>query len=109
MIPMLDEEVAYEVLRRLGETKGDFKAAAAMQDYETRKPILAQQYNEALKAGDNELAAELLEEFNSLAYLRYDPSNPDEEVRTDGKGDAAVFDIEEWYWEQRKRVYGIVA
>ena len=24
MIPLLDEEVAYEVLRRLGETRGDF-------------------------------------------------------------------------------------
>lgn len=31
MIPLLDEEVAYEVLRRLGETRGDFKVASEMQ------------------------------------------------------------------------------
>jgi hypothetical protein len=38
-----------------------------------------------------------------LATLRYNPSNPDEEVTSGG------FDIEEWYWDQRKRVYGIIA
>jgi len=34
--------------------------------------------------------------------LYYDPNNPDE-ISTEG------FDIEEWYWSQRKRVYGIIA
>ena len=34
--------------------------------------------------------------MNSLATLRYDPSNPDDEVVA-GKGG---FDIEEWYYEQ---------
>ena len=38
--------------------------------------------------------------MNSLATLRYDPSNPDDEVVA-GKGG---FDIEEWYYEQRKRI-----
>lgn len=112
MIPLLDEEVAYEVLRRLGETRGDFEAAARMEDYETRKPALAKAYNEALKAGQQELAQELITEFNSLATLRYDPSNPDEDVYAvdeNGQVTAASFDIEEWYWEQRKRVYGIIA
>ena len=37
MIPLLDEEVAYEVLRRLGETKGDFAAAARMNDFREPK------------------------------------------------------------------------
>merc|ERR1711988_1083001 len=102
MIPLLDEEVAYEVLRRLGETRGDFEAAARMEDYETRKPALARAYNEALAAGDQDLAQELITEFNSLATLRYDPSNPDEDVYAvdeDGKVSEASFDIEEWYWE----------
>ena len=44
MIPLLDEEVAYEVLRRLAETGGDFAAAAEMEDFESRKPLLARQY-----------------------------------------------------------------
>lgn len=105
MIPLLDEEVAYEVLRRLGECKGDYDMAAKMNDFETRKPTLAKQYNEAIKQGKVELAKDLIEEFNSLATLRYDPSNPDEEVFA-GRGG---FDIEEWYWEARKRVYGIIA
>lgn len=112
MIPLLDEEVAYEVLRRLGETRGDFELAAKMEDYETRKPAIAKAYNEALAAGKQELAQELIEEFNALSTLRYDPSNPDEDVyATDenGKVTEANFDIEEWYWEQRKRVYGIIA
>jgi hypothetical protein len=61
MIPLLDEEVAYEVLRRLGETKGDFEMAAQMDDYQTRKPELARQYNEALKAGKEELGTHSLQ------------------------------------------------
>lgn len=49
MIPLLDEEVAYEVLRRLGETRGNFQQAAEMNDYESRKPMLARQINEGFK------------------------------------------------------------
>jgi hypothetical protein len=103
MIPLLDEEVAYEVLRRLGETKGDFDMAAKMSDFQSRKPILARQVKEAQLNGDLNKAKELCDELNSLATLRFDPSNPDDEVTKDG------FDIEEWYWQERKRVYGIVA
>ena len=57
------------------------------------------------------LAQELMAEFNSLSTLRYDPSNPDEEVYAAAPGAESEggFDIEEWYWEQRKRVYNIVA
>jgi hypothetical protein len=101
MIPLLDEEVAYEVLRRLGECKGDFTLAANMRDFESRKPTLARQYNEAVRAGDSTLAKKLIEELNSLSTLRYDPSNPEEE--------AIGFDIEEWYWQTRKRIHGIIA
>lgn len=66
--------------------------AAAMSDFETRKPELARQYNEAVRLGQVGRARELVEEFNSLAMLRYDPSNPDEEIFADEGG----FDIEEW-------------
>jgi len=107
MIPLLDEEVAYEVLRRLGECRGDFDLAAKMNDFESRKPTLAKLYNQAVKAGETARAKALIEEFNSLSTLRYDPSNPEEEAVAGRNG--AGFDIEEWYWEQRKRVYGIVA
>ena len=54
-------------------------------------------------------AAEIMEEFNSLGFLRYDPSNPEEEVKAKDGSESGGFDIEEWYWEQRKRVYGIIA
>jgi hypothetical protein len=49
MIPLLDADVAYEVLRRLGETRGDFDMAAKMEDFESRKPIIARAYREAVK------------------------------------------------------------
>ena len=55
MIPLLDEEVAYEVLRRLGESRGDFKVASKMQDFESRKPQIAKLYTQAVKEGDKEL------------------------------------------------------
>lgn len=42
-IPLLDEEVAYEVLRRLAETRGNFQEAAEMADFESRKPKIARQ------------------------------------------------------------------
>jgi hypothetical protein len=74
-----------------------------MQDYETRKPMLAKEYVEAKKRGDAIRAKELIDELNAIATLRFDPSNPEAETPKGG------FDIEEWYWEQRKRVYGIIA
>lgn len=104
MIPLLDEEVAYEVLRRLAETRGNFKEAAMMQDFESRKPLIARQVNEARRRGDREEEARLCDELNSLSTLRFDPTNPDGVVSKD-----SGFDVEEWYWEQRKRVYGIIA
>ena len=102
MIPLLDEEVAYEVLRRLGETRGNYELAAKMSDYETRKPFLARLYNEANKNGNRKRVKEIIDEMNSISLLYYNPNNPDEV-------DLAGFDIEEWYWQERKRVYGIVA
>ena len=42
------------------------------------------------------------EELNGLSTPRFDPTNPEEM-----KG--VEWDVEEWYWEQRKRVYGIIA
>jgi len=101
MIPLLDEEVAYEVLRRLAETRGDFQRAAEMSDFESRKPQLARMITEARKRGDAARARELCDELNSLSTLRFDPTNPD--------GPGEDWDVEEWYWEQRKRVYGIIA
>jgi hypothetical protein len=102
MIPLLDEEVAYEVLRRLAETKGDFAEAAEMQDFESRKPKLARQIMDAKKRGDYEEAKRLCDELNSLSTLRFDPTNPE------GMIAAQEFDVEEWYYEARKRVYGII-
>ena len=51
---------------------------------------------------DKELAKELCEELNALATLRFDPTNPE------GMVNAQEFDVEEWYYEARKRVYGII-
>jgi hypothetical protein len=36
-------QVAYEVLRRLAETKGNFKEASEMADFESKKPKIARQ------------------------------------------------------------------
>eukprot|EP00596_Hydrurales_sp_CCMP1899_P003897 CAMPEP_0119050976 /NCGR_PEP_ID=MMETSP1177-20130426/72743_1 /TAXON_ID=2985 /ORGANISM="Ochromonas sp, Strain CCMP1899" /LENGTH=448 /DNA_ID=CAMNT_0007030019 /DNA_START=328 /DNA_END=1674 /DNA_ORIENTATION=+ len=103
MIPLLDEEVAYEVLRRLAETKGDFAEAAEMEDYESKKPKLARAYKAASESGDRVLAAKLSDEMNSLATLRFDPTNPE------NTGANMEFDVEQWYYEARVRVYGIIA
>lgn len=97
MIPLLDEEVAYEVLRRLGETRGDYVEAANMEYGESKKPSLARAYRQAKERGDDQRAKELAQEMNDLTTLKYDPSNPDDE--TDGG-----FDIELWYYDARKRI-----
>lgn len=102
MIPLLDEEVAYEVLRRLAETRGNFAEAAEMEDYESKKPKLARMIMEASKKGDRELALKLCDEMNSLATLAFDPTNPE------GVINSQEFDVEAWYYEARKRVYGII-
>eukprot|EP00607_Mallomonas_marina_P007389 CAMPEP_0182420440 /NCGR_PEP_ID=MMETSP1167-20130531/5233_1 /TAXON_ID=2988 /ORGANISM="Mallomonas Sp, Strain CCMP3275" /LENGTH=435 /DNA_ID=CAMNT_0024596377 /DNA_START=245 /DNA_END=1552 /DNA_ORIENTATION=+ len=101
LIPLLDEEVAYEVLRRLAETKGDFQEAAEMEDYESRKPAIARRIKAARDIGDMKTAKKLCDELNSLSVLKFDPTVVD--------GVEGEWDVEEWYWEQRKRVYGIIA
>ena len=68
--------MAYEVLRRLGETQGDFAAAASMQDFESRKPALARQILQARQRGDLTQAKVLCDELNSLSTLRFNPINP---------------------------------
>ena len=55
----------------------------------------------ACKAGDLELAKQLCDELNALSTLKFDPTKPD--------GTSVEFDVEEWYWEARKRVYSIIA
>lgn len=81
IIPLLDEEVAYEVLRRLAETRGDFQLAAEMNDFESRKPFIARQINEARRKGDTLKARALCDELNSLSMLRFDPTNPDDPAK----------------------------
>ena len=80
----MDEEVAYEVLRRLGESRGDFNIAAKMQDYESRKPQLAKLYTQAVKNNDGEMAKYYCDELNAIATLRFDPSNPEAETPKGG-------------------------
>ena len=64
------------------ETRGNFAEAAEMEDYESKKPKLARAIIEASKNGDRELALQLCEEMNSLATLRFDPTNPEGLSRT---------------------------
>jgi len=74
-----------------------------MEDYQSRRPTIARAYAAAVREGDKRRAQEMVDELNALATLSFDPSNPEAETPKGG------FDIEEWYWEQRKRVYGIIA
>ena len=54
-----------------------FFSFSRQNDFESRKPQLARQINEARKKGDSEKAKELCDELNSLSTLRFDPTNPD--------------------------------
>lgn len=49
------------------------------------------------------LAAQLCNELNSLSTLRFDPTNPENTITSQ------EFDVEEWYYQARIRVYGIIA
>ncbi len=64
------------MLRRLAETRGDFAQAARMQDFESRKPVLARQIRDAMKNGELQLAKQLCDELNSLSMLTFDPTDP---------------------------------
>ncbi len=77
LIPLLDEEVGYEVLRRLAETDGDMQRAAKMENFESRKPVLARLIREARARGDGQAAQRLCEEMNSLSVLTVRPAGPD--------------------------------
>lgn len=60
---------------------GDFAKAAEMTDYESRKPLLAKQINEAQNRGDFALAKKLCEELNSLSILKFDPIDPNSPIK----------------------------
>lgn len=57
----------------------------------------------ARKDNDRALAAKLCDELNSLSTLRFDPTNPENTITSQ------EFDVEEWYYQARIRVYGIIA
>jgi hypothetical protein len=52
------------------ETKGNFKEASEMNDFESKKPKLARRIREARAEGDFALADQLCDELNGLATLR---------------------------------------
>ena len=66
------------------------------------QPKLAKAIMEARRAGDAKLAQELCDEMNELATLRFDPTDPE------GIKKNEQWDVEAWYYEARKRVYGII-
>jgi hypothetical protein len=57
----------------------------------------------ATKNNDRALATKLCDELNSLSTLRFDPTNPENTITSQ------EFDVEEWYYQARIRVYGIIA
>ena len=57
----------------------------------------------ATNNNDKVLASKLCEELNSLSTLRFDPTNPENTITSQ------EFDVEEWYYQARIRVYGIIA
>ena len=114
LLNLIDVEVAYEVIRRLGESNGDYEEAALMEDNDSRRPALACLYQETLQKGDLVAAQEYSDQINRLATMRYDPTDPREAEMYERWGEAAfkdeaAFDIEEWYWQQRRVMYDIPA
>ena len=114
LLNLIDIEVAYEAIRRLGESNGNYEEAALMEDNDSRRPALACLYQETLQKGDMVAAQEYSDQINRLATMRYDPTDPREAEMYERWGEAAfkdeaAFDIEEWYWQKRRVMYDIVA
>ena len=101
--PWASPSPSRQVLRRLAETSGDYAAAAAMADFQSRKPALAKAINVARARQDESTAAALCQELDGLSMLPYNPFDPSAAL-VDG-----TWSVEKWYWENRKRIYNILA
>lgn len=88
----LDLPVIYETLRRLAECDGDADEAAAMENFESKKPRVAKEILLAQSRGNAERAQELTRRLQQLGRLRYDPFKP--------YLPPMDFDVEEWYFKQ---------
>ena len=91
----LDVEVAYEILRRLAESNGNYEKAAAMADFESKKPSIAREINLARAQKDEKLATELCAQLDSLSRLSYNPFDPYAEV------DSSGWNLDRWYYDNR--------
>ena len=91
----LDVEVAYEILRRLAESGGNYEKAAAMADFESQKPSIAREINVARAQKDEKTATELCAQLDSLSRLSYNPFDPYAEVESGG------WNLERWYYDNR--------
>ena len=114
LLNLMDIEVAYEVMRRLGETNGNYEEAAMMKDNESCRSTLTHLYKDAYNMSDFVTTRRLSDEMNHPATMCYDPTDPiDAEIYErfgeQAFGECRIFDIEEWYWEKRKVMYGIIA
>ena len=87
--------MAYEILRRLAETHGNYEKAAAMADFESQKPPIAREINLARAKKDEKMATELCAQLDSLSRLSYNPFDPYAEVESGG------WNLEKWYYDNR--------
>ena len=92
-----------QVLRRLAETGGDYEAAAAMADFQSGKPALAKAINVAKAKQDEATASALCKQLDAMSLLSYNPFDPDAALPE------GTWSVEMWYYENRKRVYNILA
>jgi len=93
---VMEPEVVYEVLRRLAECGGDASAAAAMKEYESKKPKLAAAILQAQAQGRKDEAERLAKDLERMGTLHYDPFAPFRKA-TD------LFNVEEWFYGARRR------
>ena len=95
---VMEPEVVYEVLRRLAECGGDFSAAAAMKEYESKKPKLAAAILQAQGQGRKDEAERLAKDLERMGTLPYDPFFPSRPPLS-----ADSFNVEEWFYGVRRR------
>ena len=96
----LDINVVYEVLRRLAESDGDEAAAAAVQDFESKKPAVAKAILLAQAEGDAGKVSQLTARLQKMGKLPYHPFKPNLFAVEDG------FDVEEWYFVESRSLQG---
>jgi len=100
LMPLMDERIRREVMIRKALRTEDWVEAARLAVGRSERQLVAARLDEALLAGESELAARLAARLELLEATRADPTQDEGSYQRD-------LDADEWYLQDRRDSMGL--